>query len=311
MEYQLDLKENALDSFNEALEKFKQGESGELRHYKFAILHISHFLELVLKLYISSVNENLLFSKCYRHIEKRSKRDSIELLQAYELICKEDFELSSLLEGIQHPHTITLDQALEFAKCEKCSITGVDFVDINFCNDIEWIKGRRNNIEHYQFRLSPKEARLCIGRLVRGVAEFVDIFSLFNLEDEVGKDNYQLFEILADEYSHLLKEAENEVAEKEAEAFRGVRPKHYALIEWNIYQCPECSNNTMIPSDDSSTGYKCTFCSNEESDEIEFPCDCCGTLATLEEMETWPMDDGSIEHRCYFCSGQYYADKDD
>ncbi|KMB40207.1 hypothetical protein SL56_03874, partial [Klebsiella pneumoniae] len=31
--------------------------------YKFAILHISHFLELVLKLYISSVNENLLFSK--------------------------------------------------------------------------------------------------------------------------------------------------------------------------------------------------------------------------------------------------------
>uniref|UniRef100_A0A483UWK1 Uncharacterized protein n=1 Tax=Klebsiella pneumoniae TaxID=573 RepID=A0A483UWK1_KLEPN len=109
----------------------------------------------------------------------------------------------------------------------------------------------------------------------------------------------------------MLKEAENEVAEKEAEAFRGVRPKHYALIEWNIYQCPECSNNTMIPSDDSSTGYKCTFCSNEESDEIEFPCDCCGTLATLEEMETWPMDDGSIEHRCYFCSGQYYADKDD
>lgn len=33
MEYHLDIKENALDSFNEALAKFEQGENGELRHY--------------------------------------------------------------------------------------------------------------------------------------------------------------------------------------------------------------------------------------------------------------------------------------
>lgn len=311
MEYQLDIKENALDSFNEALAKFEQGESGELRHYKFAILHLSHFLELVLKLYVASVDKNLVFSKCYKHVEKRAKKETINLLQSYQLLCSEGFDFEAVLTNIPHPHTITLDQALEFSKCEKCGVTGVDFVDVDFCNDIEWLKGLRNNIEHYQFRLPPKEVRLCIGRLVRGVAEFIDIFSLFDLESEVGKESYHVFEVLADEYAQLLKEAEREVVEKEAEIYKGVRPKHYVFIEWNVYQCPECSNNTMIPSDDSSTGYKCTFCSNEESDEIEIPCDCCGAMATVEDMATWEIDDGTVENRCYFCSGQYYADKDD
>lgn len=311
MEYHLDIKENALDSFNEALAKFEQGENGELRHYKFAILHLSHFLELVLKLYIVSVDTNLVFSKCFRIVEKRAKSDSINLLQAFEVLQSEGFDFEEALKPVPHPHTITLDQALEFAKCEKCQITGVDFVDVDFCNDIEWLKGLRNNIEHYQFRLPPKEVRLCIGRLVRGVAEFVDIFSLFDLEKEVGKDSYHVFEVLADEYAHLLKEAERDVAEKEEEAYRGVRHKHYVFIDWNVYQCPECSNNTMIPSEDSSTGYKCTFCSNEESDEIEVACDCCGAMESAEEIATWQMDDGTIENRCYFCSGQYQADKDD
>lgn len=44
MEYELDIKENAMDSLNEALAKYELGEQGELRQYKFAILHFSHFL---------------------------------------------------------------------------------------------------------------------------------------------------------------------------------------------------------------------------------------------------------------------------
>ena len=311
MEYELDIKDNALDSFNEALDKFELGEAGDLRHYKFAILHLSHFLELILKLYILSVDESLIFRKCFRHIEKRSKKEKINLLEAYELIAKEVFDLSTLISGASHPHTITLDQALEFAKCERCKKTGVNFVDVDFCNDIEWIKGLRNNIEHYQFKLPPKEVRLCMGRLTRGVVEFLDIFSLFDLESEVGKTKYHVFEVLADEYAQLLKEAEREVQEKEDETFRGVRHKHYVFIDWNVYECPECSNNTMIPNEDSSTGYKCTFCSNEESDELEVPCDCCGAMETIEEMAVWPMDDGTVENRCYYCSGQHHADKDD
>lgn len=311
MEYELDIKENALDSFYEALDKYEQGEAGELRNYKFAILNLSHFLELILKLYIRSIDDHLVYSKCFRHVEKRAKKEGVNLLGAYQLLVSEGFDFSSLLKAIPFPHTITMDQALEFAKCEKCSVTGVDFIDVDFSDDIEWIKGLRNNIEHYQFKLTPKEVRLCIGRLIRGVVEFLDIFSLFNLEDEVGSAKYHVFEVLADEYAQLLKEAEREVQEAEAEIYKGVRPKHYVFIDWNVYECPECSNNTMIPNSESGTGYKCTFCSNEESDEIEVPCDCCGAMAPSIEMASWPMDDGTIENRCYYCSGQYHADKDE
>ena len=47
-------KENALDSFNEALAKYREGEAGKLSAYKFAILHMAHFLELVLKMYVQT-----------------------------------------------------------------------------------------------------------------------------------------------------------------------------------------------------------------------------------------------------------------
>ena len=311
MEYELDIKENALDSFNEALDKFEQGEAGEVRNYKFAILNLAHFLELTLKLYLRSVDESLIFSKCFRHVEKRAKKESINLLDAYELLTSEDFDLSSLINDIALPHTVTLDQALEFSKCERCSRTGVKFVDVDFCNDIEWIKGLRNNIEHYQFKLPPKEVRLCIGRLTRGVVEFLDLFSLFDLEKEVGKAKLHVFKNLADEYSQLLKEAERVVEETEKNLYKGVRPKHYVFIDWNVYECPECLNETLITNDSSSTGYRCTFCSNEESDEIEIPCGCCGVMAPSGEMGVMGMDDGTEEVRCYYCSGQYHVDKND
>ncbi|EPM4253881.1 hypothetical protein ACTLOY_002357 [Enterobacter hormaechei] len=311
MEYQLDLKENAIDSFNEALAKYELGQNGELRQYKFAILHLSHFLELVLKLYIVTVDENLLFRKCFNKIKDRAEKNSINVMEAYNELVGEGVDFGKFIRGIARPYTVTLDEALSLAKCEKCSKTGVDFVDIDFCNDIDWLKNLRNDIEHYQFRLTPKEARLYIGRLVRGVAEFIDIFDLFNLENEVGSDNLQIFQTLADEYSHMLFEAKKEVEEKEAEAFFGVRHKFYELVNWKVYECPECSNDTMVPSDESSTGYKCTFCQNENSDDIDVACDCCGALAPAYEMSIWHMDDGDVEYRCYHCSGQYHADKDD
>ena len=311
MDYELDIQANALDSFNEALEKFEKGENGDAKSYKFAILHTSHFLELILKMYIMSVDENLVFSKCYRHVEKVSKKDQVSLLEAFENLSQAGFSLKTLIEKESRPHTITLDQALEFAKCEKCGVTGVNLVDVDFCDDIEWIKELRNNIEHFQFKLQPREVRLCIGRLTRAAIEFLDIFSLLNLEEVIGKENFHVFEVLADEYSQLLSEAVREVRQQEAQTFRGVRPKHYAFIEWNVFTCPECTHNTLIPNEESSTGYRCTFCQNEESGEIEVPCDCCGATAPSDEMSTWKMDDGTFEYRCYFCSGRYQADKGD
>lgn len=311
MAYELDVKDNALDSFNESLSKFELGENGNVKEFKYAILNMCHFIELVLKLYVISIDENLVFSRCYKEVAKRAKKDSVDLLEAYQRMRSEKVDFLPFIAGHESPHTITLDKALDLAKCEKCSVTGVDFVDTDFCSDIEWIKGLRNDIEHYKFKLPPKEVRLCIGRLVRGVTEFVDTFGLFDLESEVGVEKLHIYTVLADEYSQLLKEAKLQVDMHKQEAYRGVRPKHIVFVEWDSYDCPECGNHTMIPNERSDTGYQCTFCENQESDNIEISCDLCGAKVPNRDLSSWETDEGEIEYRCYYCTGQYYIDKNE
>jgi len=300
LKFEFDIKENAIDSFNEALSKYEEGETGDLKAFKFAITHLSHCIELVLKMYIQTLDESLVFSKCYKEVNKRAKADGISLLDAYNILDSEGLDFEKLVKGHNNPHTVTVDQALSIAKCEVCGITGNNFVDQGFIDDINWMKGLRNSIEHFQFEFTAKEVRLCIGRLVRGLSEFTDIFSLFDFEKEIGEEKYHVFEVLADEYEHELKEASIDVAEAKHALFAGVRPKHQMDIEWNVYACESCGNNTMIPNENSSTGYRCTLdsCENEESEEIEVDCDICGCPWPNGEMSYW---EDTYVHVCPRC----------
>lgn len=72
MKIKLDIKSNAVDSFNEALAKFESAQNGDVKAYKFTILHLSHAIELVLKMYLQTLDENLVFSKCYQKVKQRS-----------------------------------------------------------------------------------------------------------------------------------------------------------------------------------------------------------------------------------------------
>jgi hypothetical protein len=307
--YQLDIQENALDSFNEALAKYREGETGKLSAYKFAILHMAHFLELVLKMYVQTLDENLVYVASFRLLEKDANAAGEDLLRHL---------LKRQAEGKHFPQpaggspakTIFVADALALAKLERCKVTGVLFVDQEFIDDIEWLKGLRNNIEHFHFELEPRDVRLCLGRIVRRAEEFADDFSLFGLATQVSAENAELFEQLADEYENRIREARLEVKEKTYEAFRGVRHKFHDQVGWNVYECPECREETLIPSDESASGYRCTLCGNEESDEIEERCDICGIKAPGDEMELWKIDEHEFERRCYFCSGNYALDRD-
>ncbi len=59
--HKLDLLENAIDSLNEALAKYKQAKAGDVKTYKFCVLHLSHFLELVLKHYVTLAHPLLIY----------------------------------------------------------------------------------------------------------------------------------------------------------------------------------------------------------------------------------------------------------
>ena len=103
---------------------------------------------------------------------------------------------------------------------------------------------------------------------------------------------------MADEYEQTLSEAHLEVKETEDALYRGTRPKERMFIEWNVYLCESCNNDTMIPNSDSSTGYKCTYCENEESEEIEVDCDACYLPWANGEMSYWDENLVNVCPRC-------------
>jgi len=272
---ELDLLDNAIDSLNEALAKYQEGKHGNDKAYKFCVQHLSHFFELLLKYYVTQSHPLLIY-----------KNPFVQTIN-------------------DESQTIGLHEAINFLKNEGHEIS------YKFEKDLKWLKKLRNNIEHHKFEMDIHEVEETIGRLMSTVVEFDESHENIDLSSCIRSDQYDLFHMLADTYEGRLKKAEEEVKKAAEEAYKGVRHKEHYLIDFNIYHCYECDHDTMIPNSDSSSGYRCVFCGNEESNDIEVECDCCGVSAPAGEMDIWPMDDGNTEDRCYHCSGRYHADKDD
>jgi prefoldin subunit 5 len=173
--HQLDLLDNAIDSLNEALAKYQQGQSGDVTAYKFCVLHLSHFLELVLKHYVTLAHPLLIYKNPFA----------------------KDFNDES--------QTIGLQEAINFLKNE-----GKDLSD-QFLKDLAWLKKLRNRIEHYKFEMEVTEVKATIGRLVRAFVEFDQAHANLELDDLIETVQYELFLELADNYDFNLKKAENVV----------------------------------------------------------------------------------------------------
>lgn len=68
-----------------------------------------------------------------------------------------------------------------------------------------------------------------------------------------------------------------------------------------VLTCPECSLETLVPNNDSYTGYRCLYCENEESDDILQSCDSCGTEWSLGDLHYFEINDEIAEYLCPFC----------
>ncbi|WP_323842003.1 MULTISPECIES: PIN-like domain-containing protein [unclassified Moraxella] len=68
-----------------------------------------------------------------------------------------------------------------------------------------------------------------------------------------------------------------------------------------ILDCPECSLETLVPNNDSYTGYRCLYCENEESDDILQSCDSCGTEWSLGDLHYFEINDEIAEYLCPIC----------
>lgn len=174
--HELDLLENACDSLNESLRRFEDGTKGEPRAYKFAILHFSHFLELLFKYYVAQSHDLLIYKNPFSN-------------------------------KIEREQTIGLREAIQFLKNE-----GHIFED-QMLKDLEWIKRLRNEIEHYKFDMDVREVRHTLGRLIQAAVIFNEQLNFFDLEEKIDSECLDTFKTLADEYTAKLAMARQEAQE--------------------------------------------------------------------------------------------------
>lgn len=95
--HQLDLLENALDSLVEALHKYEQGESGDNKAYKFAVLHMSHFMELIFKHYVAQKHPLLIYKEPFA--QKLDRNKTITLWEAINFINNESEDFIKPVSG--------------------------------------------------------------------------------------------------------------------------------------------------------------------------------------------------------------------
>ncbi|MDL5036303.1 hypothetical protein QRD40_08050 [Comamonas sp. Y6] len=272
MSHKLDLLGNAMDSLEEALKKFQEGDEGDHKAYKFCVLHMAHFIELIFKHHITEKHPLLIYANPFAAKIDPATAKTIGLWEAVNFINNE----------------------------EKDAVAG------DFRKDLEWLKKLRNDIEHHKFEMDVPTARIAIGRLFRSVLEFLDYYGVVDVEKRIPEETKAIFSVLSDEYQFKLHDALKTADEVEkANPTDPMDPE----IDPVRMDCEECGNHTMVVNKESGTGYRCTFCDNEYGDELPANCTICGAHMTSGDLETW-SDEHGVEYRCYYCSGRYAADRD-
>lgn len=271
---ELDLFENALDSLNEALKKYTQGKNGDPKAYKFCIQHLSHFLELILKYYLTQSNPLLIYRN---HNAKKINEES---------------------------PTIGLHDVMKILRVEGRTISP------KFEEDLKWLKKLRNKIEHHKFSMKVQEVEETIGRLISAMVEFDEKHENIELSSYIDDAQYEVFRRLASTYEQRLAEAIEAVKKAEVKAHEGYRPKEFMLVNFRAYHCYECDHDTIVPNKDSLTGYRCTFCGEEDSEDIEVNCGLCGD-AWSKDMMVYEWNDNDFIYVCPRCRRDPHFVKDD
>ena len=251
MRHTLDLRGNALDSLNEGLRKYVAGLDGEVRAYKFAVLHFSHFMELLLKAAVAKEHPLLV-------LKKPSATDPERSL------------------------TVSLHEAMGILR------NAGNALEEPLVADLKWLKGLRNNIEHYEFDLDVPRVRATLGRILRAAADLTVALNLDPLERDVSPDCQPVFDQLLDEYKEMLGIAR-------AEARR--------LGDGEVTYCSICGE--VATAYKAVEGVTCLACG-----EIDLYRECMVCTETYRDSEclVWNDDDPSHpDHACRYCETRIFG----
>ncbi len=262
MKHKLSLFENAIDSLNESLSLFESAQTKGVDRYKFAILNLCHFAELLFKYFAYLIEPDKVLFKT-KHGEKKS---------------------------------IGLWKALEILDSNKAPI------EKNLKDDLEWIKNLRNDIEHYEFTYSASEVELFSGRILNAVMKYSNEYSDIELLWNINENLKTIVLNLCKNYNDKLDIALAIVKEKEDLDYADCLSNGGMETYWYKYTCPQCDQPTFISDSDSETGYKCIFCGNTDSDEMEYTCDSCSNLWPKSELSYFDYTgEGDYRYMCPVC----------
>ncbi len=161
------LYENAIDSIQHSIEHFVT-DNNPNRRYKYAILHLSQGVLLLLKERLRREHPSLIFSKVH---EEKKTVDTDELLLRLTAIARVNL--------------------------------GED--DKQIINDLT---ARRNQIEHFSVTLKRDETANLIIRAVFFLTEFMRLEFGKNLQDEIGTDTWQRLTEIQEYADNAKREAE-------------------------------------------------------------------------------------------------------
>lgn len=247
MKHELNILDNAISSLREALIKFEEGSDKNLSAYKFAILHFSHFFELLFKHYVTLSHPLLLYKNPFS-------------------------------KNIVKENTIGLWEAVQFLKNEG------KLISPDFITDLEWIKKLRNDIEHSKFELDVIEVRDYLGRLIRATDEFNDEHALIDITTKLGGNHLAIYQQLGNEYKAKLATARvaakaNIQGEDEIYSCSICGESDVAVKIGSELQCMFCSETEPLR--------ECCHCSqqykenevrvwnNEAANNVDYMCDYC------------------------------------
>lgn len=128
--------ENARDSLEHAIDHIVSTEISNVNNYKRIILDLSHVAELLFKEKLRNIHPAFVFSNVDKY-------------------------------PVANAHTVSAEVALARLK----TIGGVEFEDSD-SSALKVIRDKRNEIEHFEFKINDKEAQIVIGNVLCFIFRF-------------------------------------------------------------------------------------------------------------------------------------------
>lgn len=230
-EYELDLFQNSIDSLNESIKYYHDSIEDESK-YKFCIILLSHFMELLLKYLVEKQNPLLCFEKPYS-------------------------------EKIKNKKTITWGQAIQVLI--NCNVEITDQTR----KHLQALTKIRNDILHYKFSYNTETIRNLVISIISDMRKLFTSVTSLDFYDNTKESTKELINKIQEEYTrelHLAQSNAVENANREEIVDCGLcgEEKTAVLVDGNYYHCYFCDEDDYL--------VLCDRCGSEvkESDSVHF-----------------------------------------